>query len=107
MSVLNAIATPRRASPPALNSTVRRRPCHSNRVHGIERRAMSAVIDPAVNSITLNARRPVQFMAVFFVAIHTMSDLIERRFAEFAGIPYQSRLSRQQWEEVWKAEAER
>jgi hypothetical protein len=40
-------------------------------------------------------------------AIGTVSDLIEWRFAEFAGVPYQSPVSRQQWEELWEMEAER
>jgi hypothetical protein len=61
----------------------------------------------------MDHRRPVQFMAAFFVAlgyhvrmgICTVTDLIERRFAEFAGVPYQNPLSRQQWEELWEAEA--
>jgi hypothetical protein len=33
-----------------------------------------------------------------------VSDFIERRFAEFAGVPYQNSLSRQQWEELWETE---
>ena len=56
--------------------------------------------------------RPVQSMAVLFVAlgnhvrigIRTVRDLLELRFAEFAGVPYQNPLSRQQWEELWDAE---
>jgi hypothetical protein len=56
--------------------------------------------------------RPVQFMAAIFVAlgyhvrvgIRTASDLIERRFAEFAGVPNQGPLSRQQWEALWETE---
>jgi hypothetical protein len=55
---------------------------------------------------------PVQFMAAFFAAlghrvrigIRTVNDLAERRFAEFAAVPYQGPLSRQQWEELWEAE---
>jgi hypothetical protein len=38
------------------------------------------------------------------IGTRTVSDLIERRFAEFAGVPYQNPLSRQQWEELWEAE---
>jgi hypothetical protein len=74
---------------------------------------VSTIIVPTVNSIAMDHRRPVQFMAAFFVAlgyhvrmgICTVTDLIERRFAEFAGVPYQNPLSRQQWEELWEAEA--
>jgi hypothetical protein len=55
-----------------------------------------------------------QFMTAVFVAlayqvrtgIRTVSDLIERRFAEFAGVPYQTSLYRQQWEELWQTQAE-
>jgi hypothetical protein len=69
---------------------------------------------PTMNSIALDHRRPVQSMAAFFVAlgchvrigIRTVSDLLERRFTEFAGVPCQSLLSRQQWEELWETEAE-
>jgi hypothetical protein len=58
--------------------------------------------------------RPVQFMAASFAAfghhvrigIRTVNDLAERRFAEFAGVPYQDPLGRQQWEELWETEAE-
>jgi hypothetical protein len=34
------------------------------------------------------------------------SDLLERRFAEFAGVPYENRSSRQQWQQLWDAERE-
>jgi hypothetical protein len=75
---------------------------------------VSTVIVPTVNSIAMDERRPVQSMAAVFVAhgyqawigIHAVSDLLELRFAEFAGVPYQSPLSRQQWEELWETEAE-
>ena len=39
------------------------------------------------------------------VSIRTVCDLLERRFAEFADLPYQDALSRQQWEELWEAES--
>jgi hypothetical protein len=65
-----------------------------------------------MNSIAMDDRRPVQFMAPIFAApvdllrvnIRTVGDFLERRFAEFAGLPYQDALSRQQWEELWEAE---
>jgi hypothetical protein len=71
------------------------------------------IIVPTVNSIAMDNRRPVQFMAATFVAlgyhvrigIRTVSDLIGRRFAEFAGVPYQNPRSRQRWEELWETEA--
>jgi hypothetical protein len=63
----------------------------------------------------MDHRGPVQFMAASFVAfgyrvrigVRTVGDLIEHRFAEFAGLPYHGPLSRQQWEELWETEAER
>jgi hypothetical protein len=72
---------------------------------------VSTVIVPAVNSIAMGNRRPVQFIAAIFVAlgyhaqvgIRSVSDLIERRFAEFAGVPYQNPFSRQLWEELWES----
>jgi hypothetical protein len=75
---------------------------------------VSTISVPTVNSITVDHRRLVQFMAAFFVAlgyhlrigIHTVSDLMERRFAEFAGVPCENPLSRRQWEDLWETEAE-
>jgi broad specificity phosphatase PhoE len=65
-----------------------------------------------VDSIAVTIRRPVQMTAAIFVAlgkdlrvgIRTVRNLIERRFAEFAGVPYQNAHSRQQWEELFRAE---
>jgi hypothetical protein len=76
---------------------------------------VSTIIAPAVNSIGVDKRRPFQFMAVFFGALgchmrrafRTVSDLIERRFAEFADVPYQNPFSRQQWKELWETEAKK
>jgi hypothetical protein len=76
---------------------------------------MSTITVPAVNSIGMENRRPVQFMAALIVALRdqvrvailTVTDVVERCFAEFAGVPYQSPVSRQQWGELWEMEAER
>ena len=73
---------------------------------------MSTVIVPTVDSIAVDDRRPIQSMAALFVAlgnhmrkgIRTVRDVLELCFAEFAGVPYQSPLSRQQWEELWETE---
>ena len=73
---------------------------------------MSTIIAPTLNSIAMDDRRPVQSMEPILVAlvnqlrvsIHTLGDLLERRFAEFADLPYQDALSRQQWEELWEVE---
>jgi hypothetical protein len=67
-----------------------------------------------MNSIVVEKRQAVPFLATFVVAlrcqmpraIHAMGNYVERRFAEFAGVPYQSPVSRQQWEEMWEMEAE-
>ena len=74
---------------------------------------MSTIIAPTLNSIAMDNRRRVQLMAPIFVAlvnhlrvsIRTVGDLLERRFAEFADLPYQDAPSRQQWEELWEAES--
>lgn len=76
---------------------------------------MSTVIAPAVNAIAADNRRRTPLLAAFFVAlacqmrkaIRTVSDLVERRFAEFAGVPYQNSVDRQQWDDLWETDAER
>jgi hypothetical protein len=76
---------------------------------------VSAIIGPALNSIAVEKRLAVAFLAAFVVAlrcqvpkaIHAMGDHVERRFAEFAGVPYQSPVSRRQWEALWEMKAER
>jgi hypothetical protein len=74
---------------------------------------MGTMIGPTANLIAMDDRRPIQSMAAIFAAlgylarlgIGTVTDLMERSFAEFAGVPYQGPLSRQQWQEMWEAEA--
>jgi hypothetical protein len=39
-------------------------------------------------------------------AMRALYDLIESRFAAFAGVPYEDPLSRQQWEQLWETEIE-
>jgi len=73
---------------------------------------VSSVIAPSLNSIAMDDRGPVQSVAAVFVAlgyrarmvIHIVSDLLELRFAQFAGVPYQSPVSRRQWEDLWETE---
>jgi hypothetical protein len=63
-----------------------------------------------MNSIAAEKRQAASFVAAILVAlrsqvpkaIHALGDHVERRFAEFAGVPYQSPVSRQQWEELWE-----
>ena len=72
-------------------------------------------IGRAMDSIAVEKHQAVPFLAAFAVvlrcrmpkAMHAMRDHLERRFAEFAGVPYQAFVSRQQWEELWEMEAER
>lgn len=74
---------------------------------------MSTIIGPTANLVAMDDRSPIQSMAAIFAAlgyhvragVRTVTDLMERRFAEFAGVPYQNPLSRQQWQELWEAEA--
>jgi hypothetical protein len=76
---------------------------------------VSTIIARAVNTIAAENPGPVAFLAAFVVAlgsqarkaIHSVNDLIERRFAEFTGVPHQSPVNRQQWEELWELEVER
>ena len=73
---------------------------------------MSTAVVPTVNSIAAGNRRPAPFLGAFFVAaryrallrIRTATDFIERRFADFAGVPYYEPDCRQLWEEVWEKE---
>ena len=47
------------------------------------------------------------FIALAFhvrMGVRRAGGFMERGFAVFAGVPYQSPLSRQQWEELWEAE---
>ena len=74
---------------------------------------MSTLVAPGGTSIDLHDRRPVHFMVAFLAVVgfnmqlglRTIGDLVERRFADFAGVPYLNPLSRQQWEELWETEA--
>jgi hypothetical protein len=73
---------------------------------------VSTITVRTANSIAMHNRRPFKSMPAFFVdlgydvriGMRTVSDLVERRFAEFARVPYQNPLSRQQWEELWEVE---
>lgn len=73
---------------------------------------MSSITVPAVNSIAMDNRRPVQSMAVFVVALgyhlqicaRAVGDLTERCFAEFAGVPCVDPLNRQEWEDLWETD---
>jgi len=74
---------------------------------------VSTIIGRGVNWIAVENRRRVPFLAAFVVAlqrqvpkaIRTVNDLLELSFAEFAGVPYEGPVSRQQWEELWESEA--
>jgi hypothetical protein len=76
---------------------------------------VSAIIGRAMNSIAVERRHAVPLLVAFVVglrshvpkAIDAMGDHIERRFAEFAGVPHPCPVCRQQWEELWEMEVER
>jgi hypothetical protein len=76
---------------------------------------MSTVIVPAVNTIAVDNRRRVPLLAAIFVALgyqmrkatRSASDLVERRFARFAGVPYHNLVDRQQWGDLWETHPER
>jgi hypothetical protein len=63
----------------------------------------------------MDDHRPIQFLALSFDVLGwhvragalTVGDLFERRFADFAGVPYQNPLRRREWEELWETEAKR
>lgn len=75
---------------------------------------MNVILRPRGNSLAVDSRRPLQFTRAPFVVVgyqwgvlvRTMSRKIERRFAILADIPYHDRLSRQQWEQLWRAESQ-
>ena len=75
---------------------------------------MTTMIEPAQYLTVVDSRRSSQYATTVFgalgcnmrVAMRTMSAEIERRFATFAGVPYQDPVSRQQWEQVWEADLE-
>jgi hypothetical protein len=66
----------------------------------------------AEDSLGVDSRRLSQFTTPIFVAIgyqlgalvRIASSKIERRFSTFADVPYHDRLSRQQWEQLWREE---
>ena len=75
---------------------------------------MSAIIVPTVSSITVHNRQPAKATDLSLDAlghrawagIRTLSDLLERRFAEFAGVPYEEPFCRREWEDLWETEFE-
>jgi hypothetical protein len=75
---------------------------------------MITIIGPAAKQIVLDNRPQSELSTHLFVsmgcrlreAIPAWYDLIERRFAAFADVPYEDPLSRQQWEQLWETELE-
>jgi hypothetical protein len=73
---------------------------------------MTAIFSPAKDSVAVDNRRKLQLMTPTFVAlryrlrvlISAASCKIERQFATFADVPYHDPLSRQQWEQLWRAD---
>jgi hypothetical protein len=75
---------------------------------------MIAILNPGWHSLAVDSRRPLQFTRALLIAVgyqlgvlvRFASSKIERRFAIFADIPYHDRLSRQHWEQLWRAESQ-
>jgi hypothetical protein len=73
---------------------------------------MVTMIEPVQHPIVTDSSRGSQLVTTAFgalgcnmrVAMRTISAELERRFATFAGLPYQDPVSRQQWEQAWEAE---
>lgn len=73
---------------------------------------MTAIFSPAEDSLAVDSRQILQFITRIVVAIgyqlgvliRVASGKIERQFAILADVPYHDRLSRQQWEQLWRAE---
>jgi hypothetical protein len=60
----------------------------------------------------MDDHRPIQFPTLSFdvlghlrASVRTVTDLLARRFADFAGVPYQNPLGRRESEELWETEA--
>ena len=75
---------------------------------------MIAIFSPGRYPPAVDSRQSLQFRRILVVAIgyqlgvlvRTASSKIERRFAIFADIPYHDSLSRQHWEQLWRAESQ-
>jgi hypothetical protein len=73
---------------------------------------MIAIFSPVEDSPAIDSRQLLQFMTPTLAAIgyqlgvliRVASSKIEHQFATFADVPYHDRLSRQQWEQLWRAE---
>jgi hypothetical protein len=71
---------------------------------------MIAISSRTGDSLTIDSRRQLQFMAPAFVdmgdrlrvLIRAVSCNLERRLATFADVPCHEPLSRQQWEHLWE-----
>jgi hypothetical protein len=73
---------------------------------------MIAIIEPAEHPIAIHSRRQTHFVRNVAVAIgdrtraaiRAMNEQLERRFAEFAGVPYHDPLDLEQWQLLWETE---
>jgi hypothetical protein len=70
---------------------------------------MTTIRISAVTLITADIRRPARALFVALgdhvrVGLRSVSELVERRFAKFADVPYQSIQSRQQRADILGAE---
>jgi hypothetical protein len=71
---------------------------------------MITIIGPAANPIVLDNRPQSELLTPMGYrlreAIRALYDLMDSRFAAFAGVPYEDPLSRQQWEQLWETDLE-
>jgi hypothetical protein len=73
---------------------------------------MIPLIESGEHPIIVDSRGQSRFVRQAFVAlgdrarlaIRATGEELERRFATFAGVPFQDALDRQQWEQLWEAE---
>jgi hypothetical protein len=75
---------------------------------------MIAIDSSAKDSVAVDNRQRLQSMTPTFVAvvyqlgalIRAASCKIEHQFATFVDVPYHDPLSRRQWEQLWRADAQ-
>ena len=73
---------------------------------------MIGIIEAADDPMILDGRRPSPCMRHVFAVlgdrtratIRSVSDELQQRFAEFAGVPYQAPHDLEQWKQLWETE---
>jgi hypothetical protein len=73
---------------------------------------MIAIIESADHPMILDRRRPsprIRHVSVVIgdrtrATIRAMSEILQRRFAAFAGVPYHAPHDLEQWKQLWETE---